>query len=160
MNYPSKLEQLQLQAIVAPINKTTFNFSKSFIKTMEAAAIGVPLFATNCLPYCRVMDPEMLFDTGAELKEKLLKFKMLSPDRYGDIIERNWKWLNSPHHEGDFDVKNWWLEDNIGIHIDMLRMRSKPVNVSFTSFLQQYEARKLKQEKSTIYKNENILITK
>lgn len=160
MNYPSKLENLQLQAIVAPISKTTFNFSKSFIKTMEAAAIGVPLFATNCLPYCRVMDREMLFDTGAELKEKLLKFKMLSPERYGDIIEKNWKWLNSPHHEGDFDVKNWWLEDNIGIHIDMLRLRSKPINVSFTSFLQQYEARKAQQEKNTIYKNESILITK
>ena len=58
MNYPSMLENLQLQAIVAPIAKTTFNFCKSFIKTMEAAAIGVPLFATNCLPYSRVMPRE------------------------------------------------------------------------------------------------------
>jgi len=55
MNYPSMLENLQLQAIVAPINKTTFNKCKSFIKYMECAAIGVPLFATDCLPYSRIM---------------------------------------------------------------------------------------------------------
>jgi len=56
MNYASKLENLQLQAIVAPIKKMAFNYSKSFIKTMEAAALGIPLFATNCLPYNRVME--------------------------------------------------------------------------------------------------------
>jgi len=56
MNYASKLENLQLQAIVAPIKKMAFNYSKSFIKTMEASALGIPLFATNCLPYNRVME--------------------------------------------------------------------------------------------------------
>ena len=55
MNYPSRLENLNLQAVVAPIKKTAFNFSKSFIKYMESAALGYPLFATDCLPYSRVM---------------------------------------------------------------------------------------------------------
>lgn len=55
MNYPSILEQLQLQAIVAPIKDMEFNRCKSFIKYMEAAAIGVPLFASNYLPYNRIM---------------------------------------------------------------------------------------------------------
>ena len=159
-NYPSQLEKLQFQAIVAPINKTTFNFCKSFIKTMEAAAIGVPLFATNCLPYSRVMDREFLFDTGAELKEKLLKFKSLSPERYGDIIEKNWKWLNSPCHEGSYDIRSFWLEDNLNIFVDMMRLRSKTLCISFKDFVQQYEARKKKEQEDTIFKNDNILITK
>lgn len=102
---------------------------------MEAAAIGVPLFATNCLPYSRVMDREFLFDTGAELKEKLLKFKSLSPERYGDIIEKNWKWLNSPCHEGSYDIRSFWLEDNLNIFIDMMRLRSKTLCISFKGFV-------------------------
>ena len=82
MNYASNLENLQLQAIIAPIAKTTFNFCKSFIKTMEAAAIGVPLFATNCLPYSRVMDKEQLFDDAKDLKKKLEWFKCMSTEGY------------------------------------------------------------------------------
>jgi len=63
MNYASKLDNLKLQAIVAPIKKMAFNYSKSFIKTMEASALGIPLYATNCLPYSRVMEKSQLFDT-------------------------------------------------------------------------------------------------
>ena len=123
MNYASKLENLQLQAIVSPIKKMVFNYSKSFIKTMEAAALGIPLYATNCLPYNRVMNSSQLFDTGTELKEKLLKLKNSSVKIYEDIISRQWKWLNSPCSEGDFNINNFWLEDNINIWIDLFRLR-------------------------------------
>lgn len=160
MNYASMLENLKLQMIVAPIKKTPFNFCKSFIKTMEAASIGVPLFATNCLPYSSAMDRSMLFDTGSELKEKILRLKDGSMKIYQDIIERQWKWLNSPCHEGDFDLRNFWLEDNMNIHIDMNKLHQKTVNVSMKVFSQSYEQRKAAEKANTIYKNENILITK
>ena len=160
MNYPSMLENLQLQAIVAPIAKTTFNFCKSFIKTMEAAAIGVPLFATNCLPYSRVMPREQLFDDANELKKCLSQLQNMSSDSYKSMIERQWKWLNSPCKEGDFNLRNYWLEDNLNIHIDMLRIRSKTLHISMSSFVQQYEARMKKEAENTLFKNENILITK
>ena len=75
LDYAMKFNQLNLQAVVSPIKKTEFNFCKSHIKTMECAALGIPLFATNCLPYSRVMDANYLFDTADELKEKLTKFK-------------------------------------------------------------------------------------
>ncbi len=68
MNYANKFYSLGLQAVVAPVKKTEFNFCKSFIKTMECAALGIPLFATNCMPYSRIMDAEHLFDTSDELK--------------------------------------------------------------------------------------------
>ena len=87
MNYASMLENLNLQAIVSPIKKIEFNFCKSFIKTMECAAIGVPLYATNCLPYSRVMKPSQLFDTSDELREKLRKLKFGSVGIYKDIVE-------------------------------------------------------------------------
>ena len=42
-----------------------------------------------------------------DLKEKILKLKFMSSKIYQDIIERQWQWLNSPCHEGDFDLKNF-----------------------------------------------------
>lgn len=102
LNYASKFYNLGLQAVIAPIKKMEFNYCKSHIKTMECAALGIPLFATNCLPYSRVMDKEFLFDSSDELKEKLVKFKWQSPGAYQNTIEKQWKWLNSPTVEGDF----------------------------------------------------------
>lgn len=160
MSYSSMLENLQLQAIVAPIAKTTFNFCKSFIKTMEAAAIGVPLFATNCLPYSRVMQRDQLFDDAAELKKRLAELQCMSSESYKSLIERQWRWLNSPCREGDFNLHNYWLEDNLNVHIDLFRLRSKTLRVSMNAFAQQYEARKKKEVENTIFKNKNVLITK
>ena len=155
MNYASMLENLNLQAIVSPIKKIEFNFCKSFIKTMECAAIGVPLFATNCLPYSRVMKPTQLFDTSDELKEKLRKLKFGSIGIYKNIIENQWKWLNSPCREGDFNIKNFWLEDNLNIWIDMNRLKQKTLNVSYASFIAQFNARKLAEAQSVIAKSES-----
>lgn len=64
LNYPSMLENLQLQAIVAPIKDMEFNRCKSHIKYMECAALGVPLFASDYLPYSRVMPKQQLFTTS------------------------------------------------------------------------------------------------
>ena len=113
LNYASMLENLQLQAIVAPIADIEFNRCKSFIKTMECAAIGVPLYASNYEPYKRVMPKEQLFNASDDLREKLMKLKFGSAGLYKNIIEKQWAWLNSPCKEGDFNLKNFWLEDNL-----------------------------------------------
>lgn len=160
MNYPSYFDNLGLQAIVACINKVEFNYCKSFIKTMECAALGVPCFATNCLPYNRVMPREQLFDDGVELKEKLLKFKFIGANSYKDILERQWRWLNSPCTEGDFNIKNFWLEDNLNIYIDLARLRQKSLPVSLKIFEQSYMKRREQEQQQTVFKNENIQIVK
>lgn len=161
MNYASILEQLKLQAIVAPIKDMEFNRCKSFIKYMEAAAVGVPLFASDYLPYNRMMPKEQLFTTGDQLKQMLMKFKFQSAGVYSDMIERQWKWLNSPIREGDFNLRNFWLEDNLNIYVDLFRLRQKTLTVSMKTFSEQYEARKKKEAENVIYKNENgITITK
>jgi len=160
LNYPSMLENLQLQAIVAPIKDMEFNRCKSHIKYMECAALGVPLFASDYLPYNRVMPKEQLFKTGDELKELLLKLKFMSNGKYKEMIEKQWKWFNSPCIEGDFSLNNYWLEDNMNMWIDMLRMRNKTLRVSMNSFASQYEARKKKEAEDTLLKNENIQIVK
>lgn len=156
VNYPSMLENLHLQAIVAPIKRMDFNYSKSFIKTMESAAIGVPLFATNCLPYSRVMGRRMLFDTGSELKDKLMKLKFqTSSGEYRKIIEQNWKWLNSPTKEGDFQLNNFWLDDNLGIFVDMFKIRQKCRTASMKFIHQQVLKSAEEEAKRTIMNDED-----
>lgn len=151
-NYASMFYNLHLQAVVAPVKKTEFNFCKSHIKTMECAALGIPLFATNCLPYSRVMNKEQLFNTSNELKEKLTKLKWTSVHIYKDIIERQWKWLNSPCHEGDFDLNNYWLEDNIqNVWLPIFKMRQKGLHISLKNFMSQYEKRKEEENKKLLF---------
>lgn len=158
LEYPSMLEHLQLQAIVANVSKTEFNYCKSHIKYIEASAIGVPLFATNCLPYSRVMPKTQLFDDSEQLKKMVLNLKSMSAGVYNDIIMRQWKDFNSPHKEGDFDIVNYWLEDNMKIWVDMFRLRNKPLSINFDFFAKQYKSNLEYEKNHTLFKNENIMI--
>ena len=151
LNYASALENLHLQAVVAPIKDCVFNRCKSFIKYMECAAIGVPCYASNYLPYSRVMPRDQLYNTADELKAILLKLKFSSVGVYQKIIQQQWKWLNSPTHEGSFDLKNFWLEDNLNIHIDLRRLRQKPLNISFKLLAKNYEAMVKTEKDNTLF---------
>lgn len=82
LNYPSVLDNLQLQAAVAPIKDIEFNRCKSHIKCMECAALGVPLFASAGLPYSRIMPANQMFSCGDELKSLLMKLKFGSSGAY------------------------------------------------------------------------------
>lgn len=160
LNYPSKMANLNLQAVVAPIKDIEFNRCKSHIKYMECAAIGVPLFASNYLPYNRVMPKAQLFDSGDELKKMLLDLKFKSIGAYKNLIENQWKWLNSPCYEGDFQLNNYWLEDNLNIWTNILKLRQKTVTVSISKFEENLVKAKELEEKNTIFKNDNIQILK
>jgi hypothetical protein len=127
---------------------------------MEAAALGIPLFASNCLPYNRIMPTDQLFNSSEELKQKILSLKFSSIGAYEKMIKSQWNWLNSPCVEGDFTIKNFWLEDNLQIYIDLNKLRPKTINISYTHFETQYNARKEQEEKNTVFKNENVTILK
>ena len=146
---------------MAPINPIGFNFCKSFIKYMEAAALGVPCYATKCLPYDRVMPEKQLFTDGADLKRKLMNLKFqTSAGAYQKIIEQQWKWLTSRHREGDFICNGFFLEDNLGLFLDRFRMRQKAIPVSLDIFVKQYEERKRKERENTIFKKGEVLVTR
>lgn len=126
LQYPSAIEHLQLQAVVAPLQDIEFNRCKSHIKYMECCASGIPLFASNCLPYKGVMPEAQLFNTQDELKDKLMKLKFGSVGVYRKIIEQQWNWLNSEHDDGDFHIKNCWLDDNMDIWMPLFQMKPTP----------------------------------
>lgn len=122
LHYPSAIEHLSLQAVVAPLKDIEFNNCKSHIKYMECAASGIPLFASNCLPYSDVMPKEQLFNSQDELKDMLTKLKFSSSGAYNKIIEQQWNWLNSEHDDGDFHIKNCWLDDNLDIWLPLFQL--------------------------------------
>lgn len=90
----------------------------------------------------------------------LLDLKFKSVGAYASIIDAQWKWLNAKQIEGDFELNGYWLENNMSMWVDMLRMRSKTLAVSMNSFAVQYEARKKIEDENTIFKNDNIQILK
>lgn len=123
---------------------------------MECAAIGVPLFASNYEPYKRVMPREQLFNDSSELREKLLKLKFSSTGIYKSMVERQWKWLNTPCQEGDFHLKNFWLEDNLGeVWIPLFKLKQKTISISLDSFVKQSEERKKADAQKIIKKSES-----
>lgn len=158
MTYASVLENLSLQAVVAPIQDIEFNRCKSPIKYMECAALGIPLLASNALPYSGVMPERQLFKDGNDLKDKLLKLKFMSTGAYSSLIEHQWKWLNTPCHEGDFDLKNFWLEDNLDIWMDLFRMRNRCINCSLDVYLRKKKQKEDEENKKVIYKNNDVEI--
>lgn len=109
---------------------------------MECAALGIPCFATNCLPYSRVMPEQQLFSDSSQLKQMLQKLKFMSVGAYRSIIENQWKWFHTPCREGDFEIRNFWLEENLGIWIDLFRLRPKTAEFSLSSVVKQYTERK------------------
>lgn len=160
LNYPNMISALKLQAVVAPLIQSEFNYCKSPIKYLECCALGIPLYATRCLPYVDVMDDAMLFSNNDELKEKLVKLKFMSTGIYKDIISKNFQWLNSPHEYGDFNLKNYWLDDNMGIWYKLFRLRQKTIHVNFDMFKNKYQQQLKTSQSSTIYSKNGIEIIK
>ena len=141
INYPKRLAELNLQAVVAPLQDQEFNRCKSNIKYLECAALGIVLYASDIITYNRFLPESQLFSADPrDLTEKIknLAYKM-STGVYSSIIERQWRWLNSPAEEGDFTLKNWWMEDNFGIWLSLFRMQHKSANVSFKLFREAYD---------------------
>lgn len=135
MNYPSKLNSLKLNAIVAPLVDIEFNRCKSNIKYLEAAAIGVPLFAQDMITYQKYMDKEFLFKDSSDLKKKLYSLKNSTTKDFQKIISDNYAYINTPHNECRHPARNWWMEDNINQWMDLFSMRQKCKNIRFSTYL-------------------------
>ena len=131
IDYPKELAALNLNLIVAPVQDCVFNRCKSNIKYLEAAALGIPLFASNLPTYSNYMPKTQLFNNADDLYEMIMKFKNSSIGIYGKMVEAQWRFINSPHKECGIKSPNWWMEDNIDTWIKLFSMRKKPSVISF-----------------------------
>lgn len=63
-NYPSKIHDLKVNMMVAPLQNNNFNKSKSDLKFIEACCYGLPIACQNL---CTYEEAPFKFDTGDEM---------------------------------------------------------------------------------------------
>lgn len=77
-DYPKKIAELEIQMMVAPLQKNTFNNAKSDLKYIEACCYGLPVACQDMITY---QDAELKFNTGDEMID-LIKSEMTHVGRY------------------------------------------------------------------------------
>ena len=161
-NYPEKFASLQLNAVVAPLQDNEFNRCKSNIKWLECAALGIPLLAQNINTYSNYMPERQLFNNADDLLEKIQWLQKMSASVFGDIIENQWKWINSPHKEGGWNSPNWWLESNYEPWIKLWQMRHKSSELSLAKYIESKKRKEKEAKESVVFSKNNgeLLISK
>lgn len=103
-NYPSHLNKLDVNAVVAPLMDCTFNKAKSNIKYLESACLGIPGVFQDLVTYS---DAPIRFNDGNDM---IIKLKRLLEDRklYAKISK------NSRSY-----AETMWLDDNLDIYKDL-----------------------------------------
>lgn len=108
------------------------------------------------------MPEKQLFNNAADLYEKIQWFQKMSASVFGDIIENQWKWLNSPHKEGGWNSPNWWLENNYEPWIKLWQMRHKSSELSLAKYVEAKKQKEKEAKESTVFSKNNgeLLISK
>ena len=111
IDYPRFIADLQAQLMIAPLQDNNFNKSKSDIKFIESALLGIPCLCQNMETYWSAPD-DLKFKTSAELQYKidiLLNYK--NRKQYKINIE-------NLHAMGDTRILE--RPENIGCHLEAL----------------------------------------
>lgn len=164
LHYMHHINNLQFDAVIAPIKDTRFNHCKSEIKYLECAALGDILFAPNCLPYSEHVPQSQLWTSNEDLMNKLLSLYDMSGDEYGTAISNQYMFLNQPMRTiGAPILKNLWLDDNLDIWKNVLFMPRNGLKIPIKNILASSLEEKNEQSnlnKSLPYQNdiENCII--
>lgn len=151
LHYMQLVSKLNLAAIVAPIKDNLFNWCKSDIKYLEAAAVGAVLYTPNCKPYVEHVPSAQRWSSNEDLIAKLYVLANTKPEDVGDMIQAQYDWLNMPTQVEDGpSIQNWWLDDNIGIWRSLFFMPRKGVKIHMSNIVNPPEkAKSTKQQQST-----------
>ena len=98
--YPEKIYNLNINAMVAPLQDNTFNKAKSDLKLVEASCYGIPIVCQDLVTY---ENAPLKFKTGDEMIDQL-----------DDVLDRKGKYMN---HVGRFRkiANERWLETDTNI---------------------------------------------
>lgn len=77
-DYPKKINDLEIQMMVAPLQDNNFNKSKSDLKYIEACCYGMPV---ACQDMCTYENADLKFKTGDEMLA-LIEQELGSSDKY------------------------------------------------------------------------------
>jgi hypothetical protein len=150
-HYMHHINNLQFDAVIAPVKDTRFNHCKSDIKYLECAAVGALLFAPNCLPYSEHVPEKQLWTSNEDLIDKLLGLYNMPDEDYGAAIETQYMFLNQPMaHPGAPVLRNLWLDDNLDVWRKVLFMPRNGIKIPLKHIL----ATRQKQNEGLPYQND------
>jgi hypothetical protein len=104
--YPEKIWNLNVNAMVAPLQDNTFNKAKSDLKLIEASCYGIPI---ACQDLCTYENAPFKFHTGDEMIDQL-----------DDILGKKGRYMNLSAKFRKL-AENRWLEndDNIDKYVEL-----------------------------------------
>lgn len=104
-NFPKKIYDLDVNAVIAPLMDCEFNRSKSNIKYLESGYLGIPGVFQDIVTY---KDAPIRFKTGDEMIDQL-KNLLTNRQYYVKMSKQCRQYANS-----------MWLDDNIGMYTKVL----------------------------------------
>lgn len=104
LDYPYKLKELKINAMVAPLQNNTFNRCKSDIKYLEGSSVGIPVICQNICTYNNIA--KNLFTTGQEMVDEIDKL-FSDKKTYMKTVESNYntvrsRWLETESNRNKF----------------------------------------------------------
>lgn len=118
-DYPTSVQKMDLDLVVVPLQKNDFNDSKSNIKLVECAALGIPTLVSDSFAYDGFIDKQYVFNNSQELADKLLWARSWSEKRYRDLIVNNYKrFYDAPSDYYGVKINGYWLEANMQLIAD------------------------------------------
>jgi hypothetical protein len=108
-HYPSKIDKLNVNMMVAPLQDNNFNKSKSDLKLIEANCYGIPIACQNLVTY---QNAPFKFDTGEEMISVI-----------DDVLSKKGRYMNlSAKARKAADSR--WLEneDNINKYVELFTL--------------------------------------
>ena len=107
LNYPRLLNDINPDLIIAPLQDNIFNNSKSNIKFIETAALGIPCICQNLIPYRDYTN--LLFNNANDLQNQIDNL-LGNKENYMDVVKNH---RNIVDNGDKNSPKGWWLENNI-----------------------------------------------
>lgn len=105
-DYPRKINELQINVAIAPLEDNTFNRCKSDLKLIESGALGLPVVCQDMITYKNAL---YKFTTGAELIDQI---KLLTSNR--DIYIKSCR-----RSRAIADTR--WLDDKINMYVELYK---------------------------------------
>jgi len=108
-NYGEKIKNLRVNMMVAPLQDSNFNKSKSDLKLVEANAFGLPIACQNL---CTYEDAPFKFNTGQEMIEVI-----------NEVLSKKGRYMNLSA-KARAAANSRWLEnsENIGCYKELMTL--------------------------------------
>ena len=111
--YPKAASQWDLDICAVPIRKNLFNDSKSNIKLLECAALGIVPLTSKSDAYDPFIDDKYEFDDAKGLVDKILMVRSWGADHFEKVVRENYaRFFDKEADYYGTKLRGYWLDNN------------------------------------------------